>query len=372
MSVEAPSGATSVGSVSGVGLGEGMGSKGTALGSVAEKSAPSLSSIAPQGDLFSPSLNKDIFSQTVPATTFPVVEDRQIMSKSVFRDTVPIVSAKAQGKLSSLPREGVIFEVPKAFDDAFKEDVKEPEIELDPIEHRVDTEPQLENVIKEEARIASNVRGLLVEVGVPEAKAEKIASKALVEALAKRGVRVETLQKEKTKPETEQEEKLKEKEEKKVKDNKDDDRKEKKPIDEKKEEEKFVRDEYADEARRKDANRAVEKVFEDEREVKTGEEIASNMNERPDVNEMSELALNVKQDDDGSYQEILKELRGMQFESKKDAKERIEKLIEEKPAVKSGNGKIVEKKDVSRVLRSLRNILSDPWSVQMERKLGAL
>ncbi len=238
---------------------------GVSVASVASVS-PSLSpSVSPSlgamgrgfevGDRNMPALNKDIFSNTRPATSFTDFQDRPVFSKDILKETMPIASA-----------EKIVFEAANAQIGPVPEVTAEDELPI--MESSITT-----GAIKEDLKLASNVKGLLVEVGFSEDEAVEVSTRILGDVLAKKGI------------ETEMEVKNEEEVSKKVGDaTENKERKEVKK--EKNETVELVRDEYADNARRKDAEKAIDIVFEGSEEA-TGENIILKMNQSPAEDEIS-------------------------------------------------------------------------------------
>lgn len=337
---------------------------GTKLGSA----VPSFAELAAsQSDKFIPSLNTEIFTNTVKLSSFPVFEDRPVASLNVLKDTVPVVEA---------PKEVTVFESsaifqaePKTIDtrqlieEQIVEGHPEPVPELQDSrkveltvreEHKVEeltdkvidqstqeprelpkvestgaNKPQLEVLnLGREVEMAQKVKALLVETGIEEKAADRIAGQSLREAVTRREWVEETGIKE-----------------------------ERKAVGSGSAGVEFVRDEEADEARRQDAQNAIDRVFPEDQDAvqKSGSEIAGHMNQNPKEDEISEIVPQTLQRSDGSYEEILKDLSEDHFDSKEDARTAIEKLILEKPAVKVGKGKRVGEEDIKRVLKLDKN-----------------
>lgn len=380
MNAEALGGVVSAGA----GVAEAVSAPAAAVGSVGETAGSvtqSVGSLTNFGkDMHMPSLNKGIFSYTTPVTSFASFPDRPVFSKDIFKETVPLAVSKDK----NLSAEPVVpeaftkaFEEPsnpdlisEAFYKAFEGKVEEavetvvfeaPKNTIDEKEIRSD----ILEAVSEDIKLAEKVNELLLDSGVRPFEAKEITDKALEKALERKGIVLEEPKAQDESVKTEKVLELKKKEEE-FKDEKEQKKFSKNPNQGKQE---FIRDEFADEARRQDADQALEKVFErEEGKVKQGEEIASRMNSKPSLNEMSELALNLKQDDDGSYEEILKELRKQEFASKEEARQAVERLIFEKPAVKAGKGRVVGKEDVKRVLATFK-AMSDPWFSQVAKEL---
>jgi len=295
------------------------------LGSLAEK-------VSMQSDRFMPSLNKDIFSNTTPATIFADFQDRPVFSASILKDMTVLASNKPLGKGEPV-KEMVVFENPAKIED----------VETSQIVNAPAQSPAVQ--IQEELALATNVRNLLLEIGVNKKEAVRISEQSLAQAL-ERKLKKKTLKKEEEiEEETENESKPP------VKEDKD------QPVN-------FVRDEFADDARRKDGQKAIQEAFgkaaETEEEV-DGADITENMNQVPSEDEVSEIALRHGQKQDGSYSEILNEMKKSSFTSKEEAKAKLEELISQKPAVTKGKGKTVGEEDVRRVLtlKSFRNPFLD-------------
>ncbi len=335
MSAEMLSGmASAVGSVSkGVEAASGVTS---GVVTVAEKAASPVQTIGSlQNDMFIPSLNKDIFSNTRPAATFVDFQDRAVLSKSFLRDTIPIASAKvSEAEVLDLVQDEITPGITSLVEIKPTQGIKQPESDFGLYLGKIE-EPEIRTKVLGEMKIASNIKTLLEEAGVGEKEAVRVSTEALNKSLAKKDLPgVKTMLKEAT----EEDEEDKEKQDKV-------DRGVKTP--------EFVRDEFADEARRKDGESAIEMVFgntsEAEKEIK-GSDVAGNMHTTPAEAEISELALRHGQKHDGSYAEILDEIKKSSFRSKEEAKKKLEKLIYEKPAVTTGAGKVVRDEDIRRVL----------------------
>lgn len=342
---------------------------------------------ASQSDKFIPSLNAEIFAKTTELSSFPVFEDRPIASLNILKDTVPIASSpKTAEEISSAPIEAPRVEEITLFDssdinlpepemnnpietiqeisefESLSEEAPESEIvardqrveevieEFLPKEEFTQTEAPMEKAEamtagetreislvqhQEEPEMTQKVKEILVASGIKEEEAEKIAPQSVEQVLEAKVEKKTAVQR----------------------------KKENKIPDEarKTSEIKFVRDESADEARRQDARRAIDIVFETETDKKPGSEVSMNMSQTPKDEEVSEIALRHGQKYDGSYAEILKELSKISLESKKQAREQVERLIQEKPAVRTGNGKNVNEEDIRRVLRldKFRNPILD-------------
>lgn len=318
--------------------GVGAMSRGAEAASVAAP-AKSLGSFAEQGvaqaDRFIPSLNKDIFANTSPVTVFADFQDRPV-SLASLKDMVTI--ATNQNNLPEKPivaaKEIVVFESTQA-----------PKLESYQLKAR--------SSYLAELKMASNIYSQLLETGVSKEEAKRVAEQALAQAIARKNLV-------KTKKEEEEEEKTEA-----VEVDETEEKEKQKPLEKERPAPDFVRDEYADEARRKDGARAIDTVFDKGEETASedvkGSEIVENMSPAPTEAEVSELALRHGQKFDGSYTEILDEMKKTSFKSKREARERLEQLILEKPAVTTGKSRSVGEDDVRRVLRfkNFRNPVLD-------------
>lgn len=250
-------------------------------------------------------------------------------------------------------------EVPEAFTKAFQKpsEVEEPEtlifeaevetvsprfekvhqefsqIEIEEVSNAPKTElsPQIVEEVRSEVLLSQKTKELLLSTGVSEKEAVRVSKEALNEALLKKRLRLKQKQVKEEKVE-------------------------------------FSTDENAQEARRKDAETAIEKTFEKDG-PKTGAEVIENMSDNPKEEEISEIALKFGQKYDGSFTELVNEAKTYSFESKKDAKDKLNELIDKKPAVKKGQGKKVERKDIERVLflKNFRNPIPDFFANLYER-----
>lgn len=329
-----------------------------------EPSAPiqfsTINSSVVQNDAFIPSLDKDIFSRTVEFNPQP-----QVLEQPATLDSLKNMEViwSAQDQFSP----AISIEEPEALIST----IDSPDIEI-PVTKMENLVPNINMLsateihgIEKDLEVAQNVQSLLLDIGFPQTSALEITQRSLNAALERKGINLtETndqvqedvdnevkvdpgldLQK---KAQVNQAVGLKDDEE--VEEDESEKEKQKgQPV----EVPIFVKDEDANEERRKDARQAIDKTFSEDEEKKDGSEIVAGMNSSPTINETSEIVRKIAGSADGSYEEVLEDIKATKFSSKEEAENTVNSVIEEKPAVKLGKfGKAVREKDVRRVLKT--------------------
>lgn len=120
--------------------------------------------------------------------------------------------------------------------------------------------------------------------------------------------------------------------------------------------EKYIRDEEANSKRAENAKKAAIKAIDDAKENSQtsikGKQIVKNMNIHPSNEEISEYAKDAGLDDDGSFQGVIKDLKGQEFDTYEELRNAIQQAINKNTGVKKGeSGTSVTEPEKAKVLQ---------------------